>query len=673
MSRLIKNNVDSIFLNEDYSHTKQEPNTMYSSVTNEEFYRKQIKNFPNKKQNNKKINNKTSRNFFESNLSEENFQEKLNQNFLSSTEDYNPSNYSSKLNLYETSENYEEENILKNNQISQNTNFQDSYEYSENKTSVQSQSEKKTGKWSEPEDQILSSLVSKFGVKNWKRISEYISGRTPIQCLHRWTKILQPGLVKGPWTIEEDRRLIDWVKREGPTKWTQCSDFIKGRNGKQCRERWFHTLNPKVVKGNWTEEEDFKIFSFYKSLGGKWSKIALFIQGRTENSIKNRFYSTLRRKAAEKNKFVNNHTVINTDKQEYFNDSVEFSEKNNFFSDEIELEEKNINSNLITSSLKNSEKNKNNLSLENLLEFFPYANNEIAVKFMKVKNFTREQMKDYENQFLENLKPKEKKNKNNHEFMNQNSNINNPHQTCNINVNFNFNNNTNTKTLKQNNDVNINNGKNINFPSEIKENKNNIFNEKIYENNPINNLVNFTNKDINEYKNFDIFDLENNIIDMCDNPSFMYPDTSYNFLDAHVDNIIEDIFLKNNLFVTNEDEENCNLCFTTTNKDKNPQNSEDNFMLENNRKINEEKKEEVEFLFENEEIKENEISLKPIDEKNNKLNSLISQLEDLEKLLKKTKTELIEYNTNDGKGKQYENLNEKNLKFLNSKIENLFK
>ena len=39
-----------------------------------------------------------------------------------------------------------------------------------------------------------------------------MNGRTPIQCLHRWTKILKPGLVKGPWTPEEDLLLMEWVK-----------------------------------------------------------------------------------------------------------------------------------------------------------------------------------------------------------------------------------------------------------------------------------------------------------------------------------------------------------------------------------------------------------------------------------------------------------------------------
>lgn len=32
--------------------------------------------------------------------------------------------------------------------------------------------------------------------------AEYIPGRTDVQCLHRWQKVLNPELVKGPWTKE---------------------------------------------------------------------------------------------------------------------------------------------------------------------------------------------------------------------------------------------------------------------------------------------------------------------------------------------------------------------------------------------------------------------------------------------------------------------------------------
>ena len=163
----------------------------------------------------------------------------------------------------------------------------------------------KNGKWSSDEDEELSNLVKIYGRKNWKKIASNILGRTAVQCLHRWTKILQPGLVKGPWTINEDSQLMEWVTIKGPYRWSHCSEVIKGRSGKQCRERWFNTLNPNVKKGQWSEEEDYTIFKLFSEYGSKWSKIAAQFKGRTENAIKNRFYSTLRRIYSEKKKTDN--------------------------------------------------------------------------------------------------------------------------------------------------------------------------------------------------------------------------------------------------------------------------------------------------------------------------------------------------------------------------------
>ena len=161
---------------------------------------------------------------------------------------------------------------------------------------------KKSGKWTAEEDDLLNKYVPIYGEKQWRKIADHIPGRSSIQCLHRWTKILKPGLVKGPWTQEEDQKLIAWVQAEGPTKWAQAASFIKGRSGKQCRERWFNNLCPGVKKGNWSEEEDEMIFQLYQKYGSSWSKIAKYIPGRTENAIKNRFYATLRKIAADKKK-----------------------------------------------------------------------------------------------------------------------------------------------------------------------------------------------------------------------------------------------------------------------------------------------------------------------------------------------------------------------------------
>ncbi|KAG1330371.1 transcription factor MYB3R-1 [Cocos nucifera] len=86
-------------------------------------------------------------------------------------------------------------------------------------------------------DAKLRRAVQKFQGKNWKKIAECFPDRTDVQCLHRWQKVLNPELVKGPWTKEEDEKIIEMVNKCGPTKWSTIAQALHGRIGKQCRER----------------------------------------------------------------------------------------------------------------------------------------------------------------------------------------------------------------------------------------------------------------------------------------------------------------------------------------------------------------------------------------------------------------------------------------------------
>ena len=81
----------------------------------------------------------------------------------------------------------------------------------------------KQGSWDVHEDMKLKEGIAMYGQCRWRLISNYVGGRSPIQCLHRWTKILKPGLVKGPWTPQEDEKLQAWIKTKGPEKWAECS------------------------------------------------------------------------------------------------------------------------------------------------------------------------------------------------------------------------------------------------------------------------------------------------------------------------------------------------------------------------------------------------------------------------------------------------------------------
>ncbi|TDH66073.1 hypothetical protein CCR75_004895 [Bremia lactucae] len=154
-------------------------------------------------------------------------------------------------------------------------------------------------KWLRDEDERLRLAVARFGGKNWKMIAESLgNGRTDVQCLHRWNKVLKPGLIKGPWTPEEDRILTSLITRYGVGKirWCDLALHLPGRIGKQCRERWCNHLDSRIRKGQWASEEDDMVFRWQQKLGNKWSEIAKLLPGRTENAVKNRFNSAARRK-----------------------------------------------------------------------------------------------------------------------------------------------------------------------------------------------------------------------------------------------------------------------------------------------------------------------------------------------------------------------------------------
>mmetsp|Transcript_18210 Transcript_18210/g.15871 ORF Transcript_18210/g.15871 Transcript_18210/m.15871 type:complete len:485 (-) Transcript_18210:963-2417(-) len=169
-------------------------------------------------------------------------------------------------------------------------------------------------KWTSHEDEILQSFVAQYNEKNWSEIATHLPGKTVLQCMHRWTKIIKPSIVKGAWTPEEDEKLVQWVETYGPNNWAQASKVIQGRSGKQCRERWNNSLKPDVKKGEWTRDEDEIIYDCYLKFGTCWSKMAKGLHGRSENSIKNRFYSTIRKINLDKKKAENNLKQRNTKK-----------------------------------------------------------------------------------------------------------------------------------------------------------------------------------------------------------------------------------------------------------------------------------------------------------------------------------------------------------------------
>jgi hypothetical protein len=152
------------------------------------------------------------------------------------------------------------------------------------------------GIWTCEQDDALCNAIDKYGTKNWKKVAEAVPGRTDTQCFQRWQKVLNPELVKGPWSEEEDNKVRELVGLYGARKWSFIAEHLPGRIGKQCRERWTNHLDPGVKKGNWSQSEDELIIKLQRQHGNKWAKIASYLSGRTDNAVKNRFHSTISRR-----------------------------------------------------------------------------------------------------------------------------------------------------------------------------------------------------------------------------------------------------------------------------------------------------------------------------------------------------------------------------------------
>ncbi|XP_022936978.1 transcription factor MYB27-like isoform X1 [Cucurbita moschata] len=102
---------------------------------------------------------------------------------------------------------------------------------------------------------------------------------------------------RGPWLEQEDRQLTMFVTRMGERKWDSIAKASGlERSGKSCRFRWLNYLRPSLKRDRINSEEEEIILKLHKKWGNKWSRIARWLPGRTDNEIKNYWRSHLRKK-----------------------------------------------------------------------------------------------------------------------------------------------------------------------------------------------------------------------------------------------------------------------------------------------------------------------------------------------------------------------------------------
>mmetsp|Transcript_21099 Transcript_21099/g.30494 ORF Transcript_21099/g.30494 Transcript_21099/m.30494 type:complete len:481 (+) Transcript_21099:131-1573(+) len=225
----------------------------------------------------------------------------------------------------------------------------------------------KKSDWTDEEDAVLEQAVKLYGENNWQHVANCLPGRASTQCAMRW-RTEQRGAVKlGPWSEDEERRLILAVLAYGEQKlsprcssqnadeevrhhtnsesssnaghddtnddtqksqmrflWKKIAPLVPGRDPVQCREKWMNVLDPFIDRGPFRPEEDEVIIretagldfapgdEFGSSLSGfKWARLAKMLPGRTDNKIwvrwkelNGRKKSSLYRERARKRKTI---------------------------------------------------------------------------------------------------------------------------------------------------------------------------------------------------------------------------------------------------------------------------------------------------------------------------------------------------------------------------------
>lgn len=145
--------------------------------------------------------------------------------------------------------------------------------------------------------------------------------------------------IRNKFTLEEDQKLRELVQKHGEHSWNLISSLMENRNQRQCRERWKHYLSCDLNEASkpWSKEEDKILLKRYNELGGKWTKIARELPGRSDLQVKIRFMNHINKK--NRHKLDSDEYEISDDCFEEYGDKEKDLENNDIQTNENDFSE----------------------------------------------------------------------------------------------------------------------------------------------------------------------------------------------------------------------------------------------------------------------------------------------------------------------------------------------
>ncbi|OHS95730.1 hypothetical protein TRFO_10382 [Tritrichomonas foetus] len=168
-------------------------------------------------------------------------------------------------------------------------------------------------KFTKVEDQILVSLVSQFAMNDSTMtncfeqitaINQQNSNQLPFPCsIDNITNNTNDANASNDNNINQIQNFsgINNLSDVARVDWNEVSKRMIHRTPKQCRDHYVNFLLPCYSKQPFTEEEDALIKIKHYELGPKWTKMTIFLPGRSPNSIKNRWNYYISREGICKN------------------------------------------------------------------------------------------------------------------------------------------------------------------------------------------------------------------------------------------------------------------------------------------------------------------------------------------------------------------------------------